>query len=171
MIYLIQNNLITVLAALVIGIATGWWIWARARHRISLAETDDDRPLARTLERAAPPAQSATPQPAPPPSPAAQRASAAAHAGVPSPFLDAPVGEPDDLTQLKGVGPKLATLLGGLGVYHFHQIAEWTPEQVVVVDAQLGSFAGRIARDRWQQQALLLADHRDGDFELEFGAP
>lgn len=167
MIYLIQNNLITVLAALVIGFVTGWWIWARARHRISLAEPDEDRPLARTLERVAPSPASAS-SPAPPPKAAVP---APAHAGVPSPFLDAPVGEPDDLTQLKGVGPKLATLLGGLGVYHFHQIAAWTPEQVAIVDAQLGGFAGRIARDRWQQQAQLLAEHRDGDFELEFGAP
>lgn len=160
MIYLIQNNLITVLAALVIGILTGWWIWARARHRISLAEPKDDRPPARTLERVTPPPPLAPASPPP-----------VAHANVPSPFLDAPVGEPDDLTLLKGVGPKLATMLGGLGVYHFHQIADWTPEQVAIVDAQLGSFSGRIARDRWQQQAQLLAEHRDGDFELEFGAP
>lgn len=163
MIYLIQNNLLTILAALVIGVVTGWWIWARARHRISLTETEGNRPAARTLERATPP-----PAPA---SPAPKVAAPPAHANVPSPFLDAPVGEPDELTLLKGVGPKLATLLGGLGVYHFHQIAEWTPEQVAIVDAQLGSFAGRIARDRWQQQAQLLAEHRDGDFELEFGAP
>lgn len=165
MIYLIQNNLITVLAALVIGFVTGWWIWARARHRISLTEPDADRPAARTLERAVPPPTLA------PASPAPKAAMPPVHANVPSPFLDAPVGEPDELTLLKGVGPKLATLLGGLGVYHFHQIAEWTPEQVAIVDAQLGSFAGRIARDRWQQQAQLLAEHRDGDFELEFGAP
>lgn len=74
------------------------------------------------------------------------------------PFLSAPDGEPDNLRQIKGIGPKLAERLHELGVYHFRQIADWTPDQLATVDAQLGKFAGRPERDQWQAQARLLAD-------------
>jgi predicted flap endonuclease-1-like 5' DNA nuclease len=74
-----------------------------------------------------------------------------------SPFLPGPSGAADDLTRIKGIGPKLSTRLAELGVFHFSQIAAWTPEQLAAVDAQLGNFQGRPARDQWQSQAGLLA--------------
>lgn len=74
-----------------------------------------------------------------------------------SPFLPEPVGEPDDLGQIKGIGPKMQALLKELGVFHFSQIAEWTPVQLAAVDAKLGQFQGRPERDQWQSQARLLA--------------
>lgn len=80
----------------------------------------------------------------------------AADAG--SPFLAEPDGEPDNLRQIKGIGPKLAARLQELGVFHFRQIADWSPEQLVIVDTQLGNFQGRPERDQWQSQARLLAD-------------
>ncbi len=90
----------------------------------------------------------------------------AAHAGNgapepvrtgPSPFLDAPDdGAPDDLKQIKGVGPKLERMLHGLGVFYFRQIASWSPEQVDEVDQRL-RFRGRITRDDWVAQAQDLA--------------
>lgn len=76
---------------------------------------------------------------------------------VPSPFLPAPDGAADDLSRIKGIGPKLSARLAELGVFHYAQIAGWTPDQLALVDAQLGSFAGRPARDQWQSQARLLA--------------
>ena len=66
-------------------------------------------------------------------------------------------GVADDLKQLKGVGPKLEQLLNGLGIYHFDQVAAWTPAQVAWVDDQL-SFKGRIDRDGWIEQARALTD-------------
>lgn len=78
-------------------------------------------------------------------------------AEVPSPFLAAPDGAADDLSKIKGIGPKLSALLAELGVFHYAQIASWTPEQLAMVDAQLGNFAGRPERDQWQSQARLLA--------------
>lgn len=86
-----------------------------------------------------------------------------------SPFLSAPDGEPDNLTRIKGVGPKLADLLHSLGVYHFRQIAGWSEDQVAEVDSHLETFRGRIARDRWVDQAELLADRNVAAFEREFG--
>jgi len=80
-----------------------------------------------------------------------------AGAAVPSPFLPAPEGAPDDLRRIKGIGPKLARRLNELGVFHYRQIAAWTPEQLALVDAQLGPFQGRPLRDQWQSQARFLA--------------
>jgi predicted flap endonuclease-1-like 5' DNA nuclease len=36
----------------------------------------------------------------------------------------------DDLTRIKGLGPKLKTLLASLGVTRFDQIAGWSEEDV-----------------------------------------
>lgn len=71
--------------------------------------------------------------------------------------LDSPVGgQPDDLTVIGGVGPKIQEVLNGLGVYHYDQIAAWTPENIAWIDDHL-SFSGRIDREGWVEQALILA--------------
>lgn len=62
----------------------------------------------------------------------------------------------DDLKLISGVGPKLETVLNGLGVWKFSQIAEWTPNEVAWVDDYL-QFKGRIDRDEWISQARVLA--------------
>lgn len=74
-----------------------------------------------------------------------------------SPYLAAPDGPADDLMRIKGIGPKLSARLKDLGVFHYAQIAGWTPEQLAAVDSELGTFAGRPERDQWQSQAQLLA--------------
>jgi large subunit ribosomal protein L21 len=58
----------------------------------------------------------------------------------------------DDLTQLKGVGPVIAKKLAGLGITGLQQVAEFTPEDVERVDAEL-NFKGRIDREDWIGQA------------------
>ncbi|MEQ8825614.1 MAG: NADH-quinone oxidoreductase subunit NuoE [Filomicrobium sp.] len=65
-------------------------------------------------------------------------------------------GKADDLKRISGVGPKLEETLNGLGIYHFDQIAAWTPETVAWVDNFL-SFKGRIDRENWITQAKQLA--------------
>lgn len=72
-------------------------------------------------------------------------------------------GKADDLKLLKGVGPKLETLLHDLGFYHFDQVAAWTPAEVTWVDNRL-SFKGRIERDGWIEQAKKLAAGEETDF-------
>eukprot|EP01037_Dinobryon_pediforme_P005665 gene5665-5727_t len=52
----------------------------------------------------------------------------------------------DDLTRIKGLGPKLSRLLADLGVTRFDQIAAWTDADIAQIDAQLGAFAGRPTR-------------------------
>ena len=61
-------------------------------------------------------------------------------------------GQPDDLKKISGVGPKLEGLLNQNGVFHFDQIAAWTPAEIAYMDDQL-SFKGRIERDGWIDQA------------------
>lgn len=83
----------------------------------------------------------------------------------------APVASPggDDLTRIKGVGPKLAALLGDLGVTNYSQIASWSAADIERMDGQLGRFSGRIARDQWVAQARLLAEGDEAGFSQRFG--
>lgn len=70
---------------------------------------------------------------------------------------EAAFGPPDDLQQIEGVGPMLAALLHEIGVYYYWQVAEWTPEDVAIVESRLMNFRGRILRDDWIGRARLLA--------------
>lgn len=82
--------------------------------------------------------------------------------------LEGEVGR-DDLCMLKGVGPKFATALHGLGFDRFEQIAGLTPTELERLDAQLGAFSGRITRDRIVEQADYLARNDIDGFEQRFG--
>lgn len=62
----------------------------------------------------------------------------------------------DDLTRIRGVGPKLQAMLHGLGVYTFAQMAAWSDEDIDKVDANLTAFKGRVKRDDWRAQARTL---------------
>jgi N utilization substance protein A len=76
--------------------------------------------------------------------------------------LDAPNGRADDLKKISGVGPKLEEKLNGLGIYHYSQIAAFTPENIAWIDGYL-SFKGRIERDDWVSQAgMLMSGSEDG---------
>ena len=81
----------------------------------------------------------------------------------------APAGEGDDLTQIKGLGPKLAAALAGLGITRYDQIAGWDEGDIDRIDARLGRFQGRIRRDNWVEQAKFLASGDRAGFENRFG--
>jgi len=83
--------------------------------------------------------------------------------------LDGDVDSADDLSRLKGVGPKFADALRGAGFSRFDQIASLTPTEIERLDARLGSFAGRINRDRVVEQADYLARGDSDGFEQKFG--
>ena len=82
-------------------------------------------------------------------------ASAAAEGDEKEPLrLDAPRGTGgDDLQRIRGIGPKLAETLNGMGFHHFDQIAAWTPEELAWVDRNVGGSRGRASRDNWVGQA------------------
>jgi len=96
-----------------------------------------------------------------------------------APVADAPVapaapmpadtGSSQPLTILKGLGPKAAARLAELGIASVDQLAALSAGQVADIDAQMGNFAGRISRDRWIEQARLLATGDIAGFEAAFG--
>ncbi|MDJ0642360.1 MAG: helix-hairpin-helix domain-containing protein [Erythrobacter sp.] len=108
------------------------------------------------------------PEPAPAPNPAPMPETAPEPAPEPSP---APVATTatDDLTTIKGLGPKLATMLNEQGITSFAQIAEWDDAEVARIDSMLGRFKGRITRDSWVEQAKMLAAGDESGFEDKFG--
>ncbi|WP_298191534.1 hypothetical protein [Novosphingobium sp.] len=75
----------------------------------------------------------------------------------------------DDLTRIKGLGPKISTALNALGVTRYAEIAAWSDEDVARIDAQLGAFAGRATRDNWIEQAKLLSSGDTAAYEAKFG--
>ncbi|MET3713614.1 putative flap endonuclease-1-like 5' DNA nuclease [Sphingomonas trueperi] len=80
-----------------------------------------------------------------------------------------PAAGGDDLTRLKGVGPKLAARLNELGITRFAQLAALDEASARTLDAQLGSFQGRMTRDRWTDQARFLAAGDTAGYEAVFG--
>jgi predicted flap endonuclease-1-like 5' DNA nuclease len=66
-------------------------------------------------------------------------------------------GTADDLKRIKGIGAKLEILCNQLGFYHFDQIAAWSDREVAWVDANLKGFKGRVTREKWVEQATILA--------------
>ena len=83
--------------------------------------------------------------------------------------LDGDVNPNDDLCRMKGVGPKFADALRGAGFTRYQQLAGLTPTEIERLDARLGSFAGRINRDRVVEQADYLARGDTDGFEQTFG--
>jgi predicted flap endonuclease-1-like 5' DNA nuclease len=83
--------------------------------------------------------------------------------------LDGAGDASDDLCRLKGVGPKFADALHGLGFNRFEQLASLTPTEIDRLDSQLGAFRGRITRDRIVDQADYLARGDSDGFEQKFG--
>ena len=81
----------------------------------------------------------------------------------------APTTDSDDLRRLKGVGPKIVTLLQSEGITRYAQIAAWTEADLAAINAKLGSFAGRPQRDSWVEQARLLAAGDVAGYEAKFG--
>lgn len=78
-------------------------------------------------------------------------------AGAKPETLDGPRnGAPDDLSRIKGLGPKSREKLNALGVFHYDQIAAWNLDNARWIGAAIGA-PGRVERDKWIQQARALA--------------
>ncbi|KQM20919.1 hypothetical protein ASE73_15905 [Sphingomonas sp. Leaf24] len=79
----------------------------------------------------------------------------------------APAGS--DLTRLKGLGPKVAAMLVEQGVPDIATLARLQPGEADDVASRLGTFAPRMAKDRWVEQARYLAAGDIAGFEAVFG--
>jgi predicted flap endonuclease-1-like 5' DNA nuclease len=151
--------LIVILVALVLA-----FILLRPKQRVQLTDSTPVRPHMAKTNR-------------PPEGRGLPGEHAAAASDVAGEILGAPVHKAldgakdpaDDLSRLKGVGPKFADALHGLGFNRFDQIAALTPTEIERLDARLGTFAGRITRDRVVEQADYLARGDTDGFEQKFG--
>ncbi len=66
-------------------------------------------------------------------------------------------GEPDDLTKVEGIGPKISQALADNGVTTFNQLAAQTPAKIseMIVDVR-----GKHTPDTWPKQAKMAANER-----------
>jgi predicted flap endonuclease-1-like 5' DNA nuclease len=78
-------------------------------------------------------------------------------------------GSADDLKRIKGIGPQNEVRLHALGIWHFDQIAAWSPDNIRWVGSYL-AFPGRIDREQWVAQARLLASGADISKGVQRGA-
>ena len=178
-----------IVVALVIGVAVAWYVFHASRKtRVSRTGGDvldegaeraqrntaliDSAPASAApvaAQPAAVPVEPVTAEPVPAePVAAAEPAQAPAPAAAPAPSASTPTAG-DDLTRIKGLGPKLAATLREQGVTSFAQIAAWDEAAIDRVDAGLGRFQGRIRRDDWVGQAQLLAAGDDTGFADRYG--
>ncbi|MBW8755286.1 MAG: hypothetical protein JF595_14270 [Sphingomonadales bacterium] len=185
MLQTIEANWVAFALALVIGLLVAWWLFGRGSRDTRERSRGPD-----VLDEGAAPAQR---NQALIDAPSAVTSASFADTGPdifggigeifaaaaarevadaePAPATPTPVPatEADDLRRIKGVGPKLAALLQSLGVTSYAQIAAWTDADIDRIDAQLGTFAGRIRRDSWVEQATFLAAGDTTGFEGKFG--
>jgi predicted flap endonuclease-1-like 5' DNA nuclease len=122
-------------------------------------------PVPSASPTAQPAEQAAAPQPVVPPTPTGLAGTGAAVASAAATTQPAE----DDLTRIKGVGPKLAARLAELEVTGFEQISGWDEAEIDRIDAELGRFQGRIRRDNWVEQARFLAKGDTAGYEGRFG--
>jgi predicted flap endonuclease-1-like 5' DNA nuclease len=74
----------------------------------------------------------------------------------PATLIEPRNGVPDNLRRIRGIGDRNEVRLNKLGIFHFSQIAAWTPAEVRWIGQQL-AFPERIERDDWVGQAIVLA--------------
>lgn len=166
---------VVLMAALAIAAVLAiWWGTVLRRRRAEAESQVEDDFAAAEKHGAITPATVQGPDEVPVPAPASPPEAVATPVSEPSP---APVAEPNPsvptdantLTQIKGLGPKLAATLGQHGITRIEQIAALTPDAAAALDAKLGSFKGRMARDRWVEQAQLLSANDRAGYEAAFG--
>lgn len=155
MIELVEANWPWFLIALLIGLAVAWFIFiANRRTTVTRDSAEADSPAMRNQALIDAPPVAAT-----------DAAPTAGKSAVPA----APNKGGDDLTRIKGVGPKLAATLKALGVASLADIAAWSDADIDRIDGQLGRFEGRIRRDDWVKQAKLLESGDTQSYEGTFG--
>jgi predicted flap endonuclease-1-like 5' DNA nuclease len=160
---LIHYDMVPIIVAVLLGFIVGWWMF---RNRRGASAKERQRIDSSAAGNAVSKRQAVQPTPDAAPAPAVESPTEPEAA---APAVPATSGPPDDLQTLKGVGPKLATLLAENGVTRFDQLAGLDDTQVAAIDATLGAFKGRLARDRIVEQAAYLARGDRAGFEANFG--
>lgn len=172
---MIENNWLLILIVVVLAALIGWYIFHAARRTRVTGDRRDvldegAAPAARNQALIDAHAPGTPPAVMPPATPAGLAGVGAAVEAAVEDNRTTVVGAPsDDLTRIKGVGPKLAAQLGDLGVTGLAQIASWSESDIDRIDGQLGRFQGRIRRDSWVEQARLLMSGDEAAYAARFG--
>ena len=153
-----------ILVALVIGLIVGFLIF-RPHQRVRLTDSAPLRPHMVKNRDSRKEANDIASE------------AAAAASDVSGEIIGAPVHrhlsngarDADDFLRIKGVGPRLAGMLHARGFTRFEQLAHLTPQEIELIDQQLGPFRGRLRRDRIVEQASYLARGDVDGFEQRFG--
>ena len=145
---LLQTYWPLIVAALLVGLVIAWYVFGASRRtRVTGASRD-------VLDEGAAPAE--------------RNKALIDSAPAATPMQPAPSAG-DDLTRIKGLGPKLAATLQDMGVTTLSQIAQWDDAEIDRIDANLGRFQGRIRRDNWVDQAKYLSVGDEAGFVERFG--
>lgn len=80
----------------------------------------------------------------------------------------APVGKPDDLKRIRGIGVLIEKKLNSLGITQYEQVANWTGADIERISRIL-DFKGRIERENWIEQARILATGGQTEFSRRGG--
>ena len=162
----VEQNWVLLVIGVVVALVALWWLIGSSNERSPEAKTKDgiEQEISPVITGPA-----AMPVDVPPPVDAIPPTMAPEPEPAPEPIHAVPAGPADELTRMKGVGPKVAAMLNGLGVTRYDQIAAWTDDDVARIDAQLGTFKGRVTRDQWVEQARLLAAGDTAGYEAKFG--
>jgi predicted flap endonuclease-1-like 5' DNA nuclease len=121
------------------------------------AESDIDAPPPAT----AAPAPANDPAKEPPHSAihdAAEKATSEVHQPETAAATPAPETGDDDLTQIRGIGPKFAQTLKDHGITSYRKLAGLTAQEIEELEEKLG-FSGRFERENWIEQARALLAH------------
>lgn len=178
--FLLAEIWVLIALAALIGLLAGWLIWGgrkdsgadadevrrlqaeldrtKAKARAELSDPLDDIPevTGGGYSRPAAAPQPVTPTPVAAPVEVTPEPATPTSAVKPATLSEARDGLPDDLTKIKGIGPKMEKLCNSLGFWHFDQIASWTDAEIAWVDDNLEGFKGRVTRDKWIEQAKTL---------------
>lgn len=188
MLYLFIQTWIWILAAGLLGLLVGWWIWGRGAAAASPDDADrkrleqqlaDCRARCESLESRSQPGAGAMPEPEP--APASESAAAPTDDEIvgdkqetslsedwrPSGLSAPRDGTADDLKRIRGIGPVIERTLNELGIFHFDQIAAFDDDNIRWVDNYI-AFPGRILREQWVSQAAELAGGGQTEFSNRY---
>ncbi len=144
MTYLITQILLCLIAAFLLGLLLGWWLWARGcrakldalaaewQARMDRAESEWKARIAELEAELA-----------------ALRRKA----------------EPDDLTKIEGIGPKIQELMHGAGIYTFGELAAASVERLREILHAAGERFQMHEPKTWPEQADLAAKGKWSELE------
>jgi predicted flap endonuclease-1-like 5' DNA nuclease len=178
--YLLTQMFLYMLGAFLLGLLLGWLLWGRLRLQLGELNDANARLLVENaqlkgelencskarvdLERRR---RELDAELAELRSRSTRTATAAPAQLLSTPAAPSKTPVPDDLRKMIGIGPVNERLLHKAGVMTFAQIAAWTAADIKRIEEIL-QFDGRIERERWIEQAKLLAAGNEKEFLRRF---